>query len=60
MREKERESVGFFMFVLVMGFYNAKKNANIVLTKHFDLIFNDDCLASGRVIITVLGVWQVL
>lgn len=55
MRERERESVGFFLFVLIVGFYNAEKNAIVVLTKHFDLICNDDCLASGRVIITVLG-----
>lgn len=57
MGEKERELVGFFLFVLVMGFYNVENNATIVLTKHFDLICNDDYLASGRVIITVLGVW---
>ena len=39
------------------GFYSAKENITIVLTKHFDLLYNDDCLAGGRAIITVLGDW---
>ena len=42
------------------GFYSAEENATIVLTKHFDLLCNDDCLAGGRAIITILGGWQVL
>ena len=48
------------LFVLLEGFYNAEENATIVLTKHFDLLYNDDCLVGGRAIITVLGGWNVL
>ena len=31
--------------------------ATIVLTKYFDYLCNDDCLVSGRTIITTLGGW---
>ena len=54
-RKKERESVGFLLFVLVEGFYSAKDNAIIVLTKHLHLLCNDDCLIGGRTVIIVLG-----
>ena len=46
-------------FMLSKGFYSAKENATVVLTKHFDFLYNDDCLVGGRTIITVLGGWQV-
>ena len=32
-----------------------EKNATVVLTKHFDLLYNNDCLAGGKAIIIVLG-----
>lgn len=47
------------LFVLLEGFYNAEENATIVLTKHFELLYNDDCHAGGRAIITILSDWQV-
>ena len=41
--------------VCVSGrFYSVEENVIVVLTKHFDLLSNDDCLAGGRAIITVL------
>ena len=46
-------------FMLSKGFYSAKENATVVLTKHFDFLCNDDCLVGGRTIITVLSGWQV-
>ena len=55
MRERERESVSFLLFVLVGDFYSTEENATVVLTKPFDLLCNDDCLVGGRVIITILG-----
>ena len=30
-----------------------------MLTKHFDLLYNDDYLAGDRAIIMTLGGWQV-
>ena len=45
--------------MLLKGFYSAEEDATVVLTKHFDLLCNDDCLPSGRAIITVLDGWQV-
>ena len=51
---KERESVGFLLFVLVEGFYSVEENVIVVLTKHFYLLCNDDCLVNGRAIITIL------
>lgn len=45
--------------MLLEGFYSAEENATIVLTKHFELLYNDDCHAGGRAIITILGDWQV-
>ena len=57
---KERESVGFLLFVLVEGFYSVEENVIVVLTKHFYLLCNDDCLVNGRAIITILDDWQVL
>ena len=44
-------------FMLLKGFYSVEENAIVVLTKHFDFLYNDDCLAGGRAIITVLGGW---
>ena len=44
-------------FVLEEGFYSAQEKAIIVLTKHFDILYNDDYLAGGRSIITTLGGW---
>ena len=43
------------LFLLQKGFYSVEENANVVLTKHFDLPCNNDCLVGGRAIITVLG-----
>ena len=43
------------MVALIEGFYSVEENPTIVLTKHFDLLCNDDCLAGDRAIITVLG-----
>ena len=43
------------MFALIEGFYSVEENPTIVLTKHFDLLCNDDCLVGDRAIITVLG-----
>ena len=48
------------LFVLLDGFYNAKESITVVLTKHFDLLYNDDCFASGKTNFIVLGDWQVL
>ena len=48
------------LFVLLDGFYNAKESITVVLTKHFDLLYNDDCFAGGKTIFIVLGDWQVL
>ena len=48
------------LFVLEEDFYSAQEKATVVLTKHFDLLCNDDYFASGRAIITTLGGWQVL
>ena len=42
-RKRERELVGFLLFVLVEGFYSAKDNSIIVLTNHFDLICKLTC-----------------
>ena len=39
------------LFVLEEGFYNVHEKTTVVLTKHFDLHCNDDCLAGGRAII---------
>ena len=59
-----REWICQFMctyLVCVLGrFYSVEENVIVVLTKHFDLLCNDDCLAGGRTIITVLDDWQVL
>ena len=42
-------------FVCVSGrFYSVEENVIVVLTKHFDLLCNDNCLVGGRTIITVL------
>ena len=41
------------------GFYSAKESATVVLTKYFDFLCNDDCLANDWVIITILGGWKV-
>ena len=54
-RVRERESIGFLLFALIEGFYSVEENPTIVLTKHFDLLCNDDCLVGDRAIITVLG-----
>lgn len=48
------------LFMLLEGFYSAEDNVTIVLTKHFDLLYNNDCLAGSKANITVLGSWQVL
>ena len=40
--------------MLMGGFYSVEENAIVVLTKHFDLLYNDDCLVSGKAIITIL------
>ena len=45
------------MFVLMEGLYSDEQNDTIVLTKHFNLLCNDDYLVGGRVIITVFGGW---
>lgn len=39
------------------GFDSAEESASIVLTKHFDFFYNDDCLAGDWAIIIVLGGW---
>ena len=44
--------------MLQEGFYSAEENVTIVLTEHFNLLCNDDCLAGGRTIITALDDWQ--
>ena len=41
--------------MLMEDFYSAKENVIVVLTNHFNFICNDDYLAIGRTIITVLG-----
>lgn len=43
--------------MLLKGFYSVEGDATIVLTKHFNLLCNDDCLPSGRAIIIVLDDW---
>ena len=47
------------LFMFKKGFYSGHEKAAIVLSKHFDLICNDDYLVGGRTIITTLGGWQV-
>ena len=42
-KERERELVGFLLFVLVEGSYSAKENSIIVHTNHFDLICKLTC-----------------
>ena len=41
--------------MLLEGFYSAKENVTVLLIKHFDLLYNDDCLVGGGTIITVMG-----
>lgn len=43
------------LFVLLKGFYSAEENATIVLTKHFDFLYNDKCFAGSEATITVNG-----
>ena len=45
------------LFVPYEGFYSVEENVTVVLTKHFDLLCNNDCLAGGKTIITTLGGW---
>lgn len=45
--------------MLLKGFYSVEEDETVVLTKHFNLLYNDDCLPGGRAIITVLDDWQV-
>ena len=54
----EKEWVGVSLrtlFVFLEGFYSAKESATVVLTKHFNFPYNDDCFVGGKVIITILG-----
>ena len=37
------------------AFYSAQEKAIAMLTKHFDVLYNDGCPAGGTTFITVLG-----
>ena len=55
----ESEYANLTLFVLLKSFYNVKENVIVVPTNHFDLLCNDNCFTDGRIIITILGGWQV-
>lgn len=42
---------------LLEGFYNAEKSVTVVLTRHFNFLYNDDCFVDGWTIITILDGW---
>lgn len=48
------------LFIFQEGFYSAQEKATLVLTKHFDILWNNDCPVGDRTIIIALGDWQML
>ena len=56
-----KERVNGLTYACVLGlcirraFYSVQEKATIVLTKHFDFLYNDGCLGGDKTIITVLS-----